>query len=202
MQAETLILAEQIDHRPRALGQQLVAEREAKRQLDRLEPPARLGRRRFQPFERLGELGRRLGRRVPAVPQRRHALERAGAVAADPDRRVRLLHRLGREADLAHVVELALEARIVLGPERLEDREHLVGLPAARVERRAQQLQLFLPPAHAHADDQAPLGQRVDRGEHLGHDDRMAMAEHEHGGAQARAGRHMAAAASVITGSR
>ena len=111
-----------------------------------------------------------------------HALERARAVAADPDRRQRL--GLGREAEILNLVELALEARIVLGPQGLEDPQHLVGLAAARMERRAQHLQLFLPPAHPHPDDQAPLRQRVDGGEHLGHDDRVAMAEHEDGGAQ------------------
>ena len=55
------------------------------------------------------------------------------------------------------LVELALEARVVLGPQRLEDPEHLVGLAAARVERGTQHLQLFLPPADADTDDQAAL---------------------------------------------
>jgi len=36
--------------------------------------------------------------------------------AADPDRRVRLLHRLGLEADVANAIELALEAGLALGP--------------------------------------------------------------------------------------
>src|SRR5262249_61812436 len=97
-----------------------------------------------------------------AVAQRHHAAERAGAVATDPDRRMRLLHGLGREADVGEAEELATERRIVLRPQGLEGAQDLVGLAATRVKGRAKDLELLLPPADAHAADEVPVRQRVD----------------------------------------
>jgi hypothetical protein len=124
-----------------------------------------------------------------AARKRGDAPEGAGAVAADPDRRPRLLHGLGREADIAEAEELALERWVGVRPQRREDLEDLVGLAAAPVERHTQDLQLLLPPAHAHAADQPAIGERVDGGEHLGHHHRVAVPEDEHRGAQPRARR-------------
>jgi len=99
------------------------------------------------------------------------------------------MDRLGGEADVVEAIELAVEARAIRGPELLEDAQHLVGLAPAGVERRAEDLDLLLPPADADAADETPIRERVDRGQHLGHQDGMAMAENEHRGAEPRFGR-------------
>src|SRR6266508_4608119 len=59
--------------------------------------------------EPVRELGGRFRRRVPAVAERDHPPEGARAVAAHPDRRMGLLHGLGREADVVEAVELTVE---------------------------------------------------------------------------------------------
>jgi len=179
-EAEALVLAEEVHDRLRALLQKILAQGEAERERDGLPgPPGSVGDL-TQPPDTLTHLRRRLARRVPAVGERDDPAEGARAVTADPDGRVRLLHRLGREAQVTEAVELALEARVVRRPQLLEDAQHLVGLTAAGVERRTQRLQLLLPPADAHAADQAPARQRIDRRQHLGHHDGMTVSEDEH----------------------
>ncbi len=180
---------ELVDHGLVTLGEELGLERVADRQRDALEGAAGRVGDRAQAAERLLELGRSLRRRVPAVAQRDDPLEGARAVAADPDRRVRLLHGLGREADVAEAEVLPREGRVVLGPQRLEDAQHLVGLPAPLVEGRAQDLELLLPPADADPADEPPVRQRVDAREHLGHDHRVAVPQDEDRGAEPRARR-------------
>src|SRR6266436_2623828 len=86
-EAQALELAELVDDGLRALREQRVAEAEAERQLDRLEAPAGGVGGGAESSERFLELRRSLGRRVPAVAECGHTAERAGAVAADPDRR-------------------------------------------------------------------------------------------------------------------
>src|SRR5262245_19026556 len=131
---ERLVAGELVhDRLPRPLHR-LGAEHVAHRQLDGLHGAARGLGRGAEPGERGAQLGGRLGRRVPAVAEGRDAAKRARAVAADPDRRVRLLHRLGREADVGEAVELAVEAWVIRGPQLLEDAEHLVGAAAAVAE--------------------------------------------------------------------
>ena len=58
---------------------------------------------------------------------------------------------------------------------------------APRVEGGSEDLELLLPPPHAHAADQPASGERVDAGEHLGHHHGMAMTQDEDGGAETRA---------------
>ena len=48
----------------------------------------------------------------PAVPEPGGTAERDRGVAADPDRRVRLLHRLRGKADVVEAVELAVELAV------------------------------------------------------------------------------------------
>ena len=57
----------------------------------------------------------------------------------------------------------------------------------ATVKRRAEDGQLLLPPAHAHAHDEPALRERVDRREHLRHHHRVAVPQDEDGGAEPRA---------------
>src|SRR6266545_1186960 len=108
-EAEPLVLAEPVHDGLMPLGQELVPQNEADRELDGLDRA--LGRLRGgpQPAEAVRELGGRFRRRVPAVAERDHPPEGARAVAAHPDRRMGLLHGLGREADVVEAVELTVE---------------------------------------------------------------------------------------------
>src|SRR5262249_13122285 len=145
-QPELLVLTESVNDRRRALLDEVVGEPEAQRELDRCPRSARVIRGIAEAAERLGELRGRLRRRVPAVAQHGDAAERAGAVAAHPNRRVWLLQRLRREAHVAKAEEFAFERRVVLGPQRLEHAQRLVGLAPALVKPRAEDLQLLLSP--------------------------------------------------------
>src|SRR5207247_1256998 len=79
--------------------------------------------------EARGELRWGLRRGVPAIAERHDTPKGARAVPADPDWRMRLLDRLGGEADVVESIELACEAWVVGRPQLLEDAEDLVGLP-------------------------------------------------------------------------
>src|SRR4029077_17712008 len=64
---------------------------------------------------------RRVGAdRIPRVAEADGAAQCRSALAAHPDWRVWLLHRFWREDDAGELDMLALEVRIVLGPERSE----------------------------------------------------------------------------------
>src|SRR4030095_14252853 len=101
-------------HRLRTLGEERVGQSIAERQLDALEgATGRLGRR-AQLGERLLELAGRLRGGVPAVAQGHHAAKGARSIAANPDGRARLLHRLWGGADCAGAEETARERRDVV----------------------------------------------------------------------------------------
>src|SRR5207245_9960066 len=127
-ETDALILAEEIRDRLRPLPDQVVGEGEPQRDRDRW--PRTLGGvgRGAKACDPVAHLGRCLARRVPAIAELDNPAKRARAVAADPDRRMRLLHRLRGKADVVEAVELAVEGRAIRGPELLEDPEHLVGL--------------------------------------------------------------------------
>ena len=107
--------------------------------------------------------------------------KRAGALAADPERRMRLLQGLGIEHRVreAHVLAVIGDGP-VLGPQRDEGFQALVGDLAALLERGAQQLELLPHPARAGADDEPAVGEHVDGGEHLGRQHRRPMRHHHH----------------------
>src|SRR5437899_3016240 len=176
---ERLVRGELVHDGLARVGGQSVPQGYADRQRDGLEWPARGVRRRAQAIEARGELRWRLRRGVPAIAERHDTPKGAWAVPADPDRRMRLLDRLGGEADVVESIELAREAWVVGRPQLLEDAEDLVGLPPASVERRVEDRELLLPPSDAHTADEPPVGQRVDRRQHLRHHDRVAVAEDE-----------------------
>src|SRR5262245_12832639 len=157
LEPELFVLSEGVDDRRHALLDEVVGEPEAQRKLDRRKRPPRLVGRLAQAAERLGDLRGRLRCRVPAIAERGDPAKSAGAVAAHPEGRMRLLHGLRREAHLAEAEELAVERGVVLSPQRFEDAQRLVGLAPALMERRAENLQLFLPPADTDADDQPAL---------------------------------------------
>ena len=119
--------------------------------------------------DRVEPMVRVVADREPDVAVAYRAAQRGRALAADPDRRVRLLHGLGQEGDLGEAHVAALETRVLLGPQDLERLQVLVGDAAALLERRrADRLELLLHPAGARAQHQAPVGKHVDRGCDLG----------------------------------
>ena len=127
---------------------------------------------------------------MPAVTERDDAAKRGRRDAADPDRRMRLLQRLGLRAGAGDAVELALDARLTLGPHGLEHAQGLVGGAAAPREVDAEDLQLLAPPADADADDEPAARQHIDGREHLRHRHGMPVAEDEYRAADARLRRH------------
>src|SRR5262249_10649496 len=173
--AERCVLRELSAPRLPALGDQLIAQAEAQRDLERLPGTAVLRGRGAELGQPLAELGDAARRGVPAVAQRDDPTERGRARATDPDRWMRLLHGPRREAEIAETNGVALEARCVRRPQLLEHAQRLVAPATASVEGRAEDLELLLPPAHADAADEASVRQGVDAREHLGHEHRMAM---------------------------
>jgi hypothetical protein len=104
---------------------------------------------------------------------------------ADPDRRVRLLHREGFAADIGIAVEATVEAGGRLRPELLEDRDPLVGHRAARLEGGAvQRLEFLLQPAGADAQRHAAAGQDIQRGDHFRGQHRIAVWQNQYGSDQ------------------
>src|SRR4051812_15743873 len=88
--------------------------------------------------------------RIPGVAERDSAAQCRRALAADPERRVRLLHRLRQKHDIRELHVLTMELRIVLRPQRLERSQILVGHLAALSERRrADRFELLIHPAYA-----------------------------------------------------
>ena len=132
--------------------------------------PGREALHRIEPVLRVG------ADRIPAVAEPRGAAQRRAALAADPDRRVRLLHRLGLEQHIGEFDVFAVEARIVLGPQLAAGHQILVGDRTALGEgRHAQRLELLLHPAGADAEGQPAVRQHVDRRQHLGQQHRRAV---------------------------
>src|SRR2546426_7250422 len=187
--AQALVLAELIDDGLLALGEKLVAQAEADRDLERLPRAAVRVGRLAEPGEAVPKLGHASRRCVPAVAEGEDPPKRGRARAPDPDRGMGLLDGLRREAEVTEPEELALEARRVRRPQLLEDAQGLVGLATPGMEGRAQDLELLLPPPHAEPTDETALRQRVDARQHLGHEHGLAMAQDEHRRAEPRARR-------------
>ena len=83
------------------------------------------------------------------------AVQGRAALAADPNRQVGLLHRLGLEQDVGEFDVTALEARIVLGPQLAERIEVFVRDRAAFGKGRdTERLKLFLHPACTDSEGQ------------------------------------------------
>ncbi len=125
--------------------------------------------------------------RIPGVPQGRGAAERRPALAADPERRMRLLHRMRQRRDIGELRIFAGEARRVLRPDRLEHAQIFVRHPAALLERRqAHRLELLAHPPHAAADRDAPAAQLVRGRQLLRRQHRIAVRQHHDGGDEPR----------------
>src|SRR4029453_1953223 len=109
-------------------------------------------------IERGAQLGRPKGNcgigahRMPAVAQARHPAQRGLAVTADPDGRMRLLHRRGQAPDGLEAIEFARERRGAFGPEPLHDADVLVAHAAPTIEvGRAERLEFLAQPTHPDA---------------------------------------------------
>src|SRR5881409_1732058 len=118
------------------------------------------------------------------------AAGRRVAVPADPHGNPASLRRLGQDVDVAHRAIFTLERDGVGRPHRAHELHVLVGHRAALLERwRAERLELLAQPADAGAEDHAPTGEDVDRREHLGGDQRVAVRHHHDADTEPRARR-------------
>jgi hypothetical protein len=144
------------------------------------------------------QLGRRAVDGVPGRADLGSAAQRRAAVAADPERWMGLLQGLGLEEQVVELRVAAPERRRPLRPQLDHRAQVLVGHRAALGEGHAEHPALGLDPAGAHAEDHAPAAQRVERRDHLGGDDRLAVRHDQHrrselhamGGAGQHAERH------------
>src|SRR5207249_2548322 len=115
--------------------------------------------------------------REPAVAVVDHARERARAVAAEQDGRVGLLHRLRPRPEGREAHEVALERRLVLGPDALHGEHALAQHAPALLEVGAVVLHLLGVPPAADAEEDAPAREEVQAGDLLGGGDRVALDE-------------------------
>jgi hypothetical protein len=118
---------------------------------------------------------------IPAIGEAPCSAQRRRAFAAGPDGRVGLLDWLGRELDIGEAAVGALERGIVLCPQLSEGADVLIADGAALLERRGTQgVELFTHPPDATPDNDPPLGEHVDRGQHLGGEDgRTVRQDHD-----------------------
>src|SRR5438094_4462336 len=115
--------------------------------------------------------------REPAVAVVDDARERARAVAAEQDGRVRLLHRLRPRPEGLEAHEVALEGRLVLGPDVLHGEHALAQHAPALLEVGAVVLHLLGVPPAADAEEDAPAREEVEARDLLGGGDRVALDE-------------------------
>ena len=121
----------------------------------------------------------------PAVAGSRGAPQRGPALAADQDRRPRLLERLGLERNGVEVEELPVVRHLGLGPQPLAHLDRLVDTPASRREVEADRPPLLLEPAGADPELDPPTRQEVERLHGACRDERVAQTEVVHVSAEA-----------------
>src|SRR5262245_25362484 len=108
------------------------------------------------------------GERMPGITELRAAPDggrggRSGC-AADPDWRVRLLHRARRERGAGEGEELALVGWDIGGPGSLDGADVVVAHPASPTKRQPEIVELLLVPANAHSEDEASSRGLIDGG--------------------------------------
>ena len=126
----------------------------------------------------LGERRQAMRARDPGVAEAARAAQRGRSRAADPER-----DRPGRggAADpTVDVVELAVVSDLLAAPERAHQRQLLVDARAAPLERGGQHLELLAAPADADAEDEAPPGEHIERGDDLRVEDGIAHRQDHH----------------------
>src|SRR2546428_4662965 len=142
-------------------------------------------------LEALAELGDLLDRvrlrahdRHPPVAVLHDAIERRRAVAADDDRRVRLLDWLRIGPDLVEVHELAVKLGLAVGPDLLHRQHALAQEPPAALPLGAVIGHFFLVPSAADAEEHPAAREPVERRDFLGHRDRIALDDEADAGAE------------------
>ena len=109
---------------------------------------------------------RRIGR-DEAEPERAHAplsriADGADVRAGDPERRVRLLQRLGDHVARGKIVVLAVEFPVVTGEHRDDGAHRLLPAVALVAHAHAERMQLRRPRRLAHAEIDAPAGEQIE----------------------------------------
>src|SRR2546426_3037397 len=107
--------------------------------------------------EQRDALPQRFGRqaeRLPAISEPRRTSDGGAADATDHHGDGRLLEWLGRELHSGEAVVLAVEARLVFGPQRAHDSDGLVGESAPLRERAPPRANFLLDEPHADTQDQ------------------------------------------------
>ena len=115
--------------------------------------------------------------RHPRVAVLEHAVEHGRAAAADVDRRVRHLQRLRVAPDAVEGHEVAVERRLVVGPDLLDRQDALAHQPHPRARVRPVVDHLLAVPARADAEVHPPAGEVVEAGDLLRRDDRIALGD-------------------------
>ena len=141
-------------------------------------------------LHRLGE--RRRGRRAgteEGVAQPHRAGQRLGGGAADPERRMRPLHRLGLDRQAVDVAESAVERHLrLVGPRRLHQLEALGEIADERRLLHAERRERPEVAAVADADVQPAVAEPVDRGDGRRQLQRVMQRGDEHRDPQAQPG--------------
>ena len=124
----------------------------------------------------------------PAIAQGGGPAQSRPGMSANPQRRMRLLYRLGQETGPGSLDIAATEFRVVRRPQFLEQAQIFVSYRAPFGEIiQTQGLKLLGHPAYAHAQRYPALGQSVQGGNHLGGQHRAAVGDNQHMGAKAQA---------------
>ena len=149
--------------------------------------------------------------RHPRVAVLEHAVVHRRPAAAHVDRRMRRLQRLGVGPDPLEGDELAVEARLVLGPDRLHGEDALAHEPHAGPRVGAVVGHLLAVPPRSDAEVDAAAGEVVEAGDRLGGDDRVALrdeadaaadAQRRRGGERHRHGHEQVVGVRVLAGQR
>jgi hypothetical protein len=138
-----------------------------------------------------GQGGRARGGSVIGVGQPARAPECPLVATTEPDRHVDALGGERLEEEVLEAVEPAVERLAAAGPEVPAHIDRLLRVRAALVEALgdADVRELGSIPADAEAGDEATIGERIERGQLLREDDRVAHRDDDHAGPEAnRAG--------------
>src|SRR5499426_488216 len=118
---------------------------------------------------------------MPAVSQTRRTANGGRRVPTDPDRRMRLAGWFGREANVRKAHVLASKTWLLARPQGTKNLNIFVADFAALVERvETERVKFLLHPAHANPQNDAATGERIERGDHFGGEEGVAVRQDEH----------------------
>ena len=118
------------------------------------------------------------------MPQLAGIADRADVGAGDPQRRMRLLQRLGDHVARGKIVVLAVEFPAVAGEHRDDGAHRLLPAVALVAHAHAERMQFRRAGGLAHAEIDAPAREQVERRDLLGHALRLVGGELDHAMAQ------------------